>query len=179
MEFAGEQTIVNPLRIRPATLTELEAMLVLYSTGISRESAKIITEQSASLRSGHEAPLEAMHQIKRDAYAMKRALLYNDLRAFAATLGRSWEAKKRTASGISNGEIERIHALAMEAGAWSGKVSVPVAAGSCFSWWRRSGGRICCACWVGSLARRGCAGSPSRGRWRGGYSAPSRPSMTT
>jgi D-glycero-alpha-D-manno-heptose-7-phosphate kinase len=123
MEFAGEQTIVNPLRIRSATLSELEAMLVLYFTGISRESAKIIIEQSASLRSGREGSLEAMHQIKRDAYAMKHALLHNDLRAFAATLGRSWEAKKRTAGGISNGEIDRIHALAMEAGAWAGKVS--------------------------------------------------------
>ena len=123
MEFAGEQTIVNPLRIRPATLTELEAMLVLYSTGISRESAKIITEQSATLRSGHEAALEAMHRIKRDAYVMKDALLHNDLCAFAATLGRSWEAKKRTASGISNGEIDRIHEVAMAAGAWPGKVS--------------------------------------------------------
>jgi len=123
MEFNGEQAIVNPLRIRSATLTELEAMLVLYSTGISRDSAKIITEQSASLRSGHEGSLEALHQIKRDAYATKHALLQNDLREFATTLRRSWEAKKRTASGISNQEIERIHALATDAGAWSGKVS--------------------------------------------------------
>ncbi|HKD76614.1 MAG TPA: hypothetical protein VKB76_14015, partial [Ktedonobacterales bacterium] len=75
MEFSGEQTIVNPLRIRRATLTELEAMLVLYFTGISRESARIITEQSAMLHSGHETSLEAMHQIKRDAYVMKDALL--------------------------------------------------------------------------------------------------------
>ena len=122
MEF-GEQTIVNPLRIRRATLTELEAMLVLYFTGISRESARIITEQSAMLTSGHEASLEAMHQIKRDAYVTKDALLHNDLRAFAATLGRGWEAKKRTAAGITNDEINRVHDVAMAAGAWSGKVS--------------------------------------------------------
>ncbi len=123
MEFAAGQTVVNPLRIRSATLTELEAMLVLYSTGISRESAKIITEQSASLRSGHAAALEAMHQMPAAFYVMKDALLHNDLGAFAATLGQSWEAKKRTAGAISNGEIDRVHALAMEAGAWSGKVS--------------------------------------------------------
>ncbi len=62
-------------------------MLVLYLTGISRESAKIITEQSESLRSGREASLQAMHQIKRDAYVMKDALLHNDLRAFSDDAG--------------------------------------------------------------------------------------------
>ncbi len=123
MEFSGEQAIVNPLRIRPATLTELEAMLVLYSTGISRESAAIIRQQSATLRSGHEMALAAMHRIRRDAGVMKAALLHNDLGAFAATLGQSWEAKKQTAAGISNSEIDRVHALAMRAGALAGKVS--------------------------------------------------------
>ena len=123
IEFSAEQAIVNPLRIRRSTLMELEAMLVLYLTGISRESARIITRQSESLRSGHEELLQAMHQIKRDAYVMKDALLHNDLAAFSATLARSWEAKKRTASGISNGEIDRICNIALSAGALSGKVS--------------------------------------------------------
>ena len=123
MEFSSDQTIVNPLRIRPATLTELEAMLVLYSTGISRESAAIIRQQSATLRSGHEIALSAMHRIRRDAGVMKAALLHNDLGAFATTLGQSWEAKKQTAAGISNSEIDHVHALAMQAGALAGKVS--------------------------------------------------------
>lgn len=123
MEFNGDQAIVNPLRIRPSTLMELEARLVLYSTGVSRESTKIIIEQSEILHSGHGASLEAMHQIKRGAYVMKDALLHNDLTAFARTLGLSWEAKKRTASGISNDEINRIFDVAYSAGADSGKVS--------------------------------------------------------
>jgi D-glycero-alpha-D-manno-heptose-7-phosphate kinase len=123
IEFSAGQAIVNPLRIRQSTLMELEAMLVLYATGISRESAKIISQQSESLRSGHEQALEAMHQIKREAYVMKDALLHNDLAAFSATLGRSWEAKKRTASGITNDEINRIYEVALSAGALSGKVS--------------------------------------------------------
>jgi D-glycero-alpha-D-manno-heptose-7-phosphate kinase len=123
MEFKGDRIIVNPLRIRQATLMELEAMLVLYFTGISRESSKIIAQQSESLQSGHEASLEAMHALKRDAYVMKDALLHNDLRGFSDTLGRSWEAKKRTASGITNDEINRIFDLALSAGAYGGKVS--------------------------------------------------------
>ena len=123
IEFSAGQAIVNPLRIRQSTLMELEAMLVLYLTGISRESAKIIAQQSATLRSGHEVALQAMHQIKREAYVMKDALLHNDLLAFSDTLGRSWQAKKRTAAGITNTEINRIHDMALSAGALSGKVS--------------------------------------------------------
>jgi D-glycero-alpha-D-manno-heptose-7-phosphate kinase len=123
IEFSADHAIVHPLRIRQSTLMELEAMLVLYLTGISRDSAKIIGEQSESLRSGRTAALQAMHQIKRDAHAMKDALLHNDLRAFSDTLGRSWEAKKRTASGITNAEINRICDIALSAGALSGKVS--------------------------------------------------------
>ena len=64
-----------------------------------------------------------MHQIRRDAHVMKDALLHNDLRAFSDTLGRSWEAKKRTVAGITNAEINRICEVALSAGALSGKVS--------------------------------------------------------
>ena len=38
-------------------------------------------------------------------------------------LGRSWDAKKRTAAGITNPEINRIHDVAVAAGALAGKVS--------------------------------------------------------
>ena len=38
-------------------------------------------------------------------------------------MGLSWEAKKRTAAGITNDEINRVHEVAMAAGAWAGKVS--------------------------------------------------------
>jgi D-glycero-alpha-D-manno-heptose-7-phosphate kinase len=54
---------------------------------------------------------------------MKDALLRHDLHGFAHILGRSWEAKKRTAEGISNPEINRIYDLALTAGALSGKIS--------------------------------------------------------
>ena len=123
IEFSAHGTIVNPLHIRRSTLMKLQAMLVLYCTGISRDSAQIITEQSDSLRRGRGTPLQAMHQIKRDAYVMKHALLHDDLIAFSDTLGHSWEAKKRTAPGISNVEIDRIFEIARTAGARSGKVS--------------------------------------------------------
>jgi len=49
------------------------------------------------------------------------------LRQFAHYIGTSWEAKKRTATGISTPHIERIFDLAKSAGALAGKMSAPAA----------------------------------------------------
>lgn len=124
MEF-HEQTrvIVNPLRIKKWILSELEASTVLYYTGVSRSSDKIIAQQIKSYKSGEGKSVEAVHQLKRDATAMKEALLRGNIRDFGEILGRSWEAKRNLADQISNPEIDSVMAKAREAGAWAGKVS--------------------------------------------------------
>jgi galactokinase/mevalonate kinase-like predicted kinase len=68
-------------------------------------------------------PVDAMHQLRRDAYFMKDVLLHKDLDAFSATLGATWQAKKRAAAGIPNAETTRLYDVAIAAGALSGKVS--------------------------------------------------------
>jgi D-glycero-alpha-D-manno-heptose-7-phosphate kinase len=64
-----------------------------------------------------------MHEVKADAIQTKEYLLKGDLPAFAKLLARSWEAKKRTATVISNAQIESVFDVALGAGAISGKVS--------------------------------------------------------
>ena len=124
MEFGpGEKVIVNPLRVKSSILAELEASLVLYFTGVSRESAQIIDDQSKLLFQKREDSIEAMHELKRDAYAMKECLLLGNLKGLANVLAHSWEAKKRTSSRVSSEEIERVHDLAICHGAHAGKVS--------------------------------------------------------
>ncbi|MDZ7782398.1 MAG: hypothetical protein U5K56_05465 [Halioglobus sp.] len=117
------RVIVNPLRVKKSILSELEASTVLYYTGVSRSSDKIIAQQIESYKSGSGKSVEAVHQLKRDATSMKEALLRGDIRRFGEILGRSWEAKRHLADLISNPEIEEVMAAAQEAGAWSGKVS--------------------------------------------------------
>jgi D-glycero-alpha-D-manno-heptose-7-phosphate kinase len=127
MEFGGadqpDRVIVNPLRIKDRILNELESSLVLFHTGQSRDSARIIDEQKANVTSGASASVEAMHQLKQDALIMKEALLKGRLDTFAARLGASWEAKKRLAHSISNSNIDRLMQAAADAGAIAGKVS--------------------------------------------------------
>lgn len=124
MEFhENNRVTVNPLRVKQWILSELEASTVLYYTGVSRSSDKIIAQQIESFKSGTGKSLEAVHQLKQDASAMKDALLRGNIRRFGEILGRSWEAKRNLADQISNPEIEEIMNVARHAGAWAGKVS--------------------------------------------------------
>jgi D-glycero-alpha-D-manno-heptose-7-phosphate kinase len=124
----GERVIVNPLRVSPAVLNELETSLVICFTGVSRRSEAIIVEQQRGMTSDAKhapdaAVLDSLHQLKRDAVEMKEALLRGEIASMASILNRSWIAKKRTASGISTGRIEAIYELAFAHGATGGKVS--------------------------------------------------------
>ena len=124
MEFrAVDHVIVNPLRVNLAAMNELEASLLLYFTGVSRESASIIDEQSEALQGDRCRALDAMHRLKADAAEMKDALLKGEIRQLGAILNRSWKEKKKTAQNISNPEIDKVYELAMAAGAYAGKVS--------------------------------------------------------
>lgn len=124
MEFyADDRVIVNPLRIKSSTLAELESSLVLFHTGVSRQSAQIIAEQSANLVAGSEQTLSAMHELKKDAYLMKEALLKGEIRRVAEILGNSWQSKRRLASRISNQRIDELIERALAAGARAAKIS--------------------------------------------------------
>ena len=124
MEFgAQDKVIVNPLRVKNWIVNELESSLILFHTGQSRESARIIDEQRANVRTQNTASVDAMHQLKQDAITMKEALLTGDLAGFSACLGKSWEAKKKLAASVTNSSIDRILEAAIGAGAHAGKVS--------------------------------------------------------
>lgn len=124
MEFyANDRVIVNPLRIKDWVWAELEASLVLYFTGVSRSSAKIIDEQSKNVREGRSESLDAMFRLKIEATQMKEALLRGDLIRFASVMQSGWQAKKQMASSITNAMIDELEVLAFDNGARATKVS--------------------------------------------------------
>ena len=124
MEFyANERTVINSLRIKNWIICELEASLVLFYTGLSRESAKIIADQSGNVKAGMADTMEAMHGIKHEALVMKECLLKGDFTGIVDSMRQGWESKKRSAKTVSTPHIERIYNSAINAGALAGKVS--------------------------------------------------------
>lgn len=124
MEFyADDRVIVNPLRLKTKILNELESRMLLFFTGTSRDSAKIIEDQVKSTSSSNTDALDSMHSVKEYAYRMKESLLRSDIDGVSDILSEAWKAKKQTSKSISNPHIENLCDLAFAAGASSLKVS--------------------------------------------------------
>lgn len=121
MEFYdNDRAIINPLRIKNWIICELESSLVLFYTGVSRESAKIIEAQTKSVKSGS---LDAFHGTKHDALQMKECLLKGDFDGYVESMRIGWENKKALATSVSNPIIDEIYESVINAGALAGKVS--------------------------------------------------------
>jgi D-glycero-alpha-D-manno-heptose-7-phosphate kinase len=124
MEFyENNRAVINPLRVKNWILCELEASLLLFYTGVSRESAKIIADQSSNVTAGSVDAVEAMHGIKREALLMKECLLRGDFAGIVNSMQAGWDSKKRSAKTVSNPLIDSIYDAAINAGALAGKVS--------------------------------------------------------
>lgn len=115
--------VVNPLRVRRGISSELEASLLLYFGGVSRNSADVIAEQQSNVLRGDNRALEATHAMRKEAEAMKDHLLTGDIEGVAASLREGWEAKKSIASTVTNPAIEDAYEVALEHGMLAGKVS--------------------------------------------------------
>ena len=124
MEFSNnEKVLVNPLRIRKEYMNELEFNVLLYYTGTSRLSAKIIESQVENAKKKDEKAIDAMHKLKQQSLDMKEALLTGNLSKMGELLNKGWENKKKMSSSISNPVIDNIYETAIKAGATGGKIS--------------------------------------------------------
>ncbi len=124
IEFTkDDKVIVNPLRVKKWIKNELEESLVLFFTGKSRDSAKIIEQQILDTSSKNTLNLEGMHELKIAAKNMKKALLVGDINGIIEQVKLGWQAKKKTSSFISNPELNHIYEYALKHGALAGKLS--------------------------------------------------------
>lgn len=123
MDFNGEKVLVNPLRIKKEYLNELEFNILLYYTGTSRLSAKIIESQVKNAKNKNQVAIEAMHRLKKSSYDMKEALLKGEIDKMGILLNDGWKNKKKMSSSISNVVIDNIYSTAINAGASGGKIS--------------------------------------------------------
>jgi D-glycero-alpha-D-manno-heptose-7-phosphate kinase len=123
MEFFGSNVVVNPLRIDPTYLNELEYNLLLCYTGSNHLSAHILDRQIKAYEAHHANVLAALACLKEITMAMKNHLLRGQLDDWGALLDAEWQNKKQLDAEISNSAIEEMYQAARDAGALGGKLS--------------------------------------------------------
>ncbi len=124
MEFYdNDKVIVNPLRIKNEYISELSHNLILYYTGTSRLSSKIIESQQKSVTSKNVKSIKAMQKLKEQAIMMKESLLKGDIDKIGEILDFGWKFKKQMAPDITNPMIDKIYQTAIDKGATGGKIS--------------------------------------------------------
>jgi len=121
--FTSRGVSVEPLDVTPETVRRLEANLLLFFTGSSRDSAKILTEQKGSSEKDEPQVIAALHAVKEMALEVKLCFERDDLRRLGELLDLNWQHKKRFASGITNPLIDECYALARDNGAIGGKIT--------------------------------------------------------
>ena len=117
--YKNNKVLVNPLKIKNSVISQLESSLLLYFTGISRDSEKIIDQISEKKLD----QLEAMHCIKAEALVMKEAILTGNFQVIVDSMKKSWDTKKKLAKEISNSQLDLIYEKAINAGALAGRIS--------------------------------------------------------
>ncbi|MHB8509170.1 MAG: GHMP family kinase ATP-binding protein [Candidatus Dormibacteria bacterium] len=124
IEFhSSTDVVVNPLKIDPLIVRELEYNLLLVFTGTTRVSAGIIDSQIRNYVDHNRGVEAAMSQMKALAIEAKKALLKGQLDDLGRILHEEWQEKKRTAPLVSTKRIDELYSYALAAGAIGGKVS--------------------------------------------------------
>jgi D-glycero-alpha-D-manno-heptose-7-phosphate kinase len=124
IEFGpGDKILVNPLRVSPWIINELESSTVLFYTGQSRDSSKIISTQVENISNVCTDSFRATVLLKEDAIKLKSAILRGSFSEYGKILSDSWENKKKLSSSVSSIHLDDIYKAALDSGAISGKIS--------------------------------------------------------
>ena len=123
IEFSEKEVSVNPIQIDPDIKKSLEKNLLLFFTKKTRQASTILQRQEDSIKGKDTSIIEAMIEVKNNAYHIKEALEVGDLKRFGSLLDQAWNSKKKMSPEISNDYLDRIYEIASQNGALGGKIA--------------------------------------------------------
>src|SRR5262249_22858779 len=109
----GDEVVAEELKLGAADHRALQQQIMLFYTGITRSADTILAEQNANVKATRPQ-LDLLRDLA--GFAAER-LRGGDVDAIGPAVRESWEAKRKLASSVSNGEIDRAISRALGAGA--------------------------------------------------------------
>ena len=120
IEFNADENIVNPIRVHPDVVSELEASLVLCDTGIDHHSGNIHEDQKDAMSSA--AVKKMVKANVKLTYTIRNHLFRGNLEKFGECLDSAWQLKRNFSKMISNDHLDGIYNGALANGALGGKL---------------------------------------------------------
>jgi D-glycero-alpha-D-manno-heptose-7-phosphate kinase len=115
----GEEVVPDELGLPADERRALQHQIMLFYTGITRSADTILAEQNANIA----ATRPQLHLLRDLAGFAVDRLRGGDVDAIGPALRESWEALRKLASGVSNGQIDDAVGRALEAGASGAKLT--------------------------------------------------------
>jgi D-glycero-alpha-D-manno-heptose-7-phosphate kinase len=109
----GDKVVTEELKLGAADRRALQQQIMLFYTGITRSADTILAEQNANVAT----TLPQLGLLRDLAGFAAERLRGGDVDAIGPVMRESWEAKRKLASGVSNGQIDQAISWALEAGA--------------------------------------------------------------
>ncbi len=117
-----DSVVVEPLKLSPECLANLEDNLLLFYTGYTRSASEILRDQDQRSKERDQSLIENLHFVKELGFESKMALETGDLRKFAEIMHIHWQRKKQRSNSMSNDLINDWYELACKNGALGGKL---------------------------------------------------------
>jgi len=115
---SNDEVIIKPIDLKPSVKKKFFDNLMLFYTGIPRDSRKIFEEQKKTTKNRSEILDELVVTTDLVIDYLEKEKFDEIGKLFDNT----WKIKKQFASGVTNEEIDKMYSLAMAAGAFGGKI---------------------------------------------------------
>jgi D-glycero-alpha-D-manno-heptose-7-phosphate kinase len=116
------KVVAAPLKASDEIIDLLEDNLVMVSTGYYRSASAVLKEQDDKSKKNDQSMIDNLHYVKELGYRSREAIETGNLARYGEIMHEHWMHKKKRSPMMSNPDIDKWYALALENGAIGGKV---------------------------------------------------------
>ena len=116
------EVLVEPLRISPEALDQLEDNILLFFTGKERGATEILSEQDKMCKQNNQGMFDNLHQIKEIGLETRRYFERGEIDRLGELLHVHWEIKKKRSQRMSDSFVDECYEAARKNGAIGGKL---------------------------------------------------------
>jgi D-glycero-alpha-D-manno-heptose-7-phosphate kinase len=116
------KVLVENINIKKKTIIKLEDNLLLFFTGFTRSSSKILGKQDNQTKNSQKKIIDNLHEVKKIGEETSKLFEKGNLYDFGELLNYHWKKKLERSKEISNEKINFMYNEALKNGAIGGKL---------------------------------------------------------